>query len=38
MLMTMFVYINRDAQNSNGDLPTEEALVGMTLDEQGYDD
>jgi len=39
MLMTMFVYINRDAQNNGaGDLPTEEALVGMTLDEQGYDD
>jgi len=37
--MTMFVYINRDAQNNGaGDLPTEEALVGMTLDEQGYDD
>lgn len=38
MLMTMFVYINRDAQNGNGDVPQEEALVGMTLDEQGYDD
>jgi len=39
MVMTMFVYINRDAQNnSNGDLPESEALVGMTLDEQGYDD
>ena len=38
MLMTMFVYINRDAQNGNGDLPQEEALVGMTLEEQGYDD
>lgn len=39
MLMTMFVYINRDAQNNgSGDLPIEESLVGMTLEEQGYDD
>lgn len=39
MLMTMFVYINRDAQNNgSGDVPTEEAIVGMTLEEQGYDD
>lgn len=36
MVMTMFVYINRDAQN--GDLTTEESIVGMTLDEQGYND
>jgi ribonuclease J len=39
MLMPMFVYINRDAQNNGaGDLPTDEAIVGMTLEEQGYDD
>lgn len=38
MLMTMFVYINRDAQNGNGDVAADEAIVGMTLDEQWYDD
>jgi hypothetical protein len=38
MLMPMYVYINREAQNGSGDLPLEEAVVGMTLDEQGYDD
>lgn len=36
MIMTMFVYINRDSQN--GDISPDEAIVGMTLDEQGYDD
>ena len=36
MIMTMFVYINRDSQN--GDITADEAIVGMTLDEQGYDD
>ncbi len=38
MLMPMFVYINRDAQNTSGDLSSDEAIVGMTLEEQGYDD
>lgn len=38
MLMTMFVYINRDAQNGSGDLPADEAILGMTLEEQWYDD
>lgn len=38
MLMPMFVYINRDPQNTNGDLTQDEAIVGMTLEEQGYDD
>jgi ribonuclease J len=37
MIMPMFVYINRDSQ-TNGDLTAEESIVGMTLDEQGYDD
>lgn len=37
MIMPMYVYINRDPQASS-DLPQEEAIVGMTLDEQGYDD
>ena len=37
MIMPMYVYINRDPQTSN-DLPQEEAIVGMTLDEQWYDD
>jgi len=37
MIMPMYVYINRDPQATN-DLPQEEAIVGMTLDEQGYDD
>ncbi len=38
LLMPMYVYINRESQNWNGDIPVEEAVVGMTLDEQGYDD
>lgn len=38
MLLPMYVYINREAQGSATDIPTEEAVVGMTLDEQGYDD
>jgi ribonuclease J len=38
MIMPMFVYINRDPQVQNWDLPAEEAIVGMTLDEQWYDD
>jgi len=38
MIMPMFVYINKDPQNWHGDLPVEEAIVGMTLDEQWYDD
>lgn len=38
MIMPMFVYINRDPQTQNWDLPAEEAIVGMTLDEQWYDD
>jgi len=37
MIMTMFVYINRDPQ-INADVTQDEAIVGMTLDEQGYDD
>jgi hypothetical protein len=37
MIMPMYVYINRDPQTST-DLAHEEAIVGMTLDEQGYDD
>lgn len=39
MLMTMFVYINRDAQNNGAsDVLSDEAIVGMTLEEQWYDD
>ena len=37
LLMPMYVYINREAQNG-GDLTPDEAVVGMTLEEQGYDD
>ena len=37
MIMPMYVYINRDPQTTT-DLAVEEAIVGMTLDEQGYDD
>lgn len=37
MIMPMYVYINRDPQAAI-DLAPEEAIVGMTLDEQGYDD
>lgn len=38
MVMPMFVYINRDPQNQNWDLSVDEAIVWMTLEEQGYDD
>jgi hypothetical protein len=38
MLLPMYVYINREAQNGNGDISAEEAVVGMTLEEQGHDD
>jgi len=38
MLLPMYVYINREAQNGGADLSLDEAVVGMTLDEQGYDD
>ncbi|MEI6118618.1 MAG: hypothetical protein WCP92_05335 [bacterium] len=37
MLMPMYVYINRETQNG-GDVTSDEAVVGMTLEEQGYDD
>ena len=37
MLLPMYVYINREAQNG-GDLSPDEAVVGMTLEEQWYDD
>lgn len=38
LLMPMYVYINRETQAGNGDITPDEAVVGMTLDEQGYDD
>jgi ribonuclease J len=38
MLLPMYVYINREAQNGHGDVTPDEAVVGMTLEEQGYDD
>jgi hypothetical protein len=38
LLMPMYVYINRETQNGNADITPDEAVVGMTLDEQGYDD
>ena len=38
MLLPMYVYINREAQNGHTDVTSDEAVVGMTLDEQGYDD
>jgi hypothetical protein len=37
MIMPMYVYINRDPK-TGADIAPEEAIVGMTLDEQGYDD
>lgn len=37
MLMPMFVYINRDPK-AVSDLSQNEAILGMTLEEQGYDD
>lgn len=37
MIMPMYVYINRDPQTGL-DLAPEESIVGMTLDEQWYDD
>lgn len=36
MIMPMFVYINRDPQNP--DQVKEEEIIGMTLEEQGYDE
>lgn len=38
LLMPMYVYINREAQPATSDITPDEAVVGMTLDEQGYDD
>lgn len=38
MVMPMFVYINRDPQNQNGDVSADDSIVGMTLEEQWYDD
>lgn len=37
MLMVMWVYINREAVH-NGDLNGIDPIVGMTLEEQGYED
>lgn len=37
MIMPMYVYINRDPQASEA-VASEESIVGMTLDEQWYDD
>jgi hypothetical protein len=37
MLLPMYVYINREAQNWTPDVTKEEAVVGMTLEEQGQD-
>lgn len=37
LLMPMYVYINREAQPSN-DITPDEAVIGTTLEEQGYDD
>jgi hypothetical protein len=34
--MPMYVYINRDPKAT--DISTDEAILGMTLEEQGYDD
>lgn len=38
LLMPMYVYINRETQSPTTDVTPDEAVVGMTLDEQGYDD
>ncbi len=38
MLLPMYVYINREAQNAHWDVTPDEAIVGMTLEEQGRDD
>jgi len=32
MIMPMFVYINKDSKD---DVSKDEAIIGMTLDEQG---
>ena len=37
MLLPMYVYINREAQPSN-DVTSDEAVIGTTLEAQGYDD
>lgn len=38
MLLPMYVYINREAQTPSDVIALDEAVVGMTLEEQGYDD
>lgn len=38
MVVPMFVYINRDVQDKEDSLSEEEAIVGMTLDEQGIEE
>ncbi len=38
MLMPMFVYINKDPKGIAGDITQDEAILGMTLEEQGYND
>jgi len=38
MVVPMFVYINRDIQDKEDSLSEEEAIVGMTLDEQGIEE
>jgi len=38
MLLPMYVYINRETQNGTPDVSLDESVLGMTLEEQGYDD
>jgi len=38
MLLPMYVYINRESQNGSVDVTLDEAVVGMTLEEQGSDE
>lgn len=35
MIMPMFVYINKETKDS---ISKDDAIVGMTLEEQGYDE
>lgn len=38
MLMVMWVYINREAIHTTSDMNGIDPIVGMTLEEQGYED
>ena len=38
MIIPSFVYINREAVNPEEEIPEDEAIIGMTLEEQGHEE